>query len=527
MKRLFCVLLFAAVFCTSCKNPVDNISVNIDGNVIHYKTTLILNDVTGASLPATLKVTVTGEDSAYVYDYAGYKEIAITNGLITLGIHPDHQPTAEQEVKFNVTISGTGYLTRIIPVSVNESEYSQVLNIPMLKVATPSAAVSLRTKSTAITAGKLTKADTLTTALTATIKERTTVSILAATEFKSITGTLIKATPLVETLIHYNPQHTDFVGLFPGATLSSNKVLGADGKIGTAFLIPAGFASASLTIGAEVVNEVTLPLAVNLEINPNYKPIATGQTVKLGDQLQVYHYNYLTGIWTYETVGTVARDSYGKLAVKFTSLHPGGFFVGDVLPTLACKTTSIKLIAPWLASGKQPMNITVYTADGLTKLLSKMAQVSDGLTETLSDLPAVAMVYKVSTVTTNEVLAEGNIINPCLGEQLMATLNAPAGTADHVTITVSVNCTGKGEITPPNFDLFYKVSSSSAAFQLLGTVENGKLSTTLLKIGTTYDFRVNWGTETKTVKSRSITSADNATSTSPGQALSIQACGVN
>lgn len=527
MKRLLFLLLFAVVFCNSCKNPVENISVNIDGNVIHYKTTLILNDLTGASLPATLQVTVTGPDSAYVYDYAGFKEIEITNGLITLGIHPDHQPTAAHEVNFNVMVSGAGYLTRIIPVTVTESAYSQVLNISMLKLAAPSAAVSLNTKSVVLTAGKLVKADSLLTAITATIKERTTLRLSAGTEFKSLTVTLIKTSPLVETLIHYNPRHTDFISLFPGGSLSSASVMAADGKTGTAFMIPAGFASVSFSMGTDVVNELTLPAAISMEINPAYKPMATGQTVKVGDQLQVYRYNYSRGIWTYETVGTVFTDSYGKLAIKFNSLQPGGFFVGDLLPTLACKTTTIKFIAPWLMTGKQPMLITVYTADGLTMLMRKMTQVGDGLIESLADLPAIPMVYKVTTIAANEVLAEGNIADPCLGAQLTATLQSPAGTADHITMAVAVNCTGKGEITPPNFDLFYKVSSSSVAFQLLGTVENGKLSTTLLKIGTTYDFRVNWGAETKTVKSRTIVAADNTASSSPGQALSIQACGVN
>jgi hypothetical protein len=525
MMRFLLVFLFAGIFCSSCNNPVDNITVNIDGNVIHYKATIILSDPTGAGLPA-LTVKITGKDSASVYDYAGLKAIKVVNGVITLGIHPDLEPTSTRDVQFNVVVSGVNYEPRVIPVTITAGQYNQTFNVSVLKTSATTVNASVKTKSMALTTGKLTLADTLVTALTTAITERTTVILAAGTEFKGTTGALIKSTPLAETIVHYNTRSADILSLFPGASFSSLNVTGQNGSTGPAFLIPAAFVNVDMTVGAQDVSSLSLAFKVSQEINPDFKPVATGQKVKAGDQLSIYSYNYTTGRWKYETTATVAADKYGKLAVTYTSLSPNGFFAGDVLQTLACKNTSFKFIGPWLEKGSQPLNLEIWSADGSMKLATKEVQVSDGTQQAITGLPALAMSYKIRTTATNEILAQGDIADPCLGEMINVTLTPPAGVINNITLKLIVNCPGKGTISPPDFDLFYKLSSSGT-YQLLGTVQNGVLNTTLLKIGTTYDFRVNWGAETTTVKSRTITANDSTSGSGTGQTLSIQACGVN
>lgn len=522
--RFLLIFLFAGLLYAGCTNPVENVTINIDGNVIHYKTTIILSDPTGVALPA-FTVKITGKDSLHIYDYAGLKDIRATNGVITLGVHPDFEPTASNSVQFNVVVTAAGYETKLIPVSIAAAQYSQVLNIAVLKTSATSTSAAVSTKTTVLTAGKLVLADVLATVATTAITEKTTVTLAAGTQFKGGTGALITGTPLIETIVHYNAKSTALLSLFPGASYSSTNVAAQNGTVGAAFFIPAAFANVDMSVAAQDVSALSVAFKVSQEINPDFKPLATGQKVKVGDQLKVYSYNYATGRWKYETVAPVATVS-GKLAVTFSTLSPNGFFVGDVIPSLACKNTSFKFIAPWLGTGTQLLNLEIWSADGLTKLVTKQLQVSDGLQQLVTDLPPTAVTYKV-TSNTNAVLAQGSITDPCLGNLVNVTVAAPTGTVDNITLTLTATCPGKGAITPPDFDLFYKLSSSTGTFQLLGTVHGGVLKTTLLKIGSVYDFRVNWGAETTTIKSRTIVANDVTTGGGKGQTLSVQACGVN
>lgn len=523
--RFLLIFLFAGLLYAGCTNPVENVTINVSGNVIHYKTTIILSDPAGAALPA-FTVKITGRDSLHIYDYSGLKDIRATNGVITLGVHPDFEPTSSKDVEFNVVVSATGYETRIIPVTIAAAQYSQVTNVAVLKTAATSTSAAVIAKTTVLTAGKLVLADVLATAATTTITEKTTVTLTAGTQFKGATGALINGTPLIETIVHYNAKSAALLSLFPGASYSSTNVTGQNGTVSEAFFIPAAFANVDMNVAGQDVSALSVAFKVSQEINPDFKPQATGQKVKVGDQLKVYSYNYTSGGWKYETVAPVALDASGKLAVTFNTLSPNGFFVGDVLQTMACKNTSFKFIAPWLGTGTQPMNLEIWSADGLTKLSVEQLQVSDGLQQLITDLPSVAITYKL-TSNANVILAQGNITDPCLGNTVNVTVAAPTGTVDNITLTLTATCPGKGSITPPDFDLFYKLSSSTGSFQLLGTVHGGVLKTTLLKIGSVYDFRVNWGAETTTIKSRTIVANDATTSGGKGQALSVQACGVN
>lgn len=526
MKKELLILWFAALFALGCTNPVDHISVEVNGNFIHYKTTIVLVDPTGAALPA-FTVQITGTDSASIYDYSGLKAIKATNGIVTVGVHPDFEPTATKNVTFNVVVSASNYATRIIPVTIAAGQYNQQLNVSVLKITATSVNAAVRTRSTVLASGTLGKADTLSTLLSTSITERTTVILPAGLQFKGGTGALINSTPLAETLIHYNAKSAELLGLFPGAAYSSNNVTGSDGSLGSAFFIPAAFASLDLTVGAQIVTAGSQNFQLQQQVNPDYVLSSSGQKVKAGDQLMVYSYTYTTGRWKYVTAAPVAADRSGKLSVSYNALSPGGYFVGEVLPVAGCKATTFKLLAPWLGTSVQPVNIEIWNAGGTMKLAVKLVQATDGISVALADLPATTMTYKVITANTAEVLAQGSLANPCLGEVINATLASPAGTLDNVVLKLIVNCPGKGTIIPPDFDLFYKLSSSSGAYQLLGTVKEGSLTTTLLKVGQTYDFRVNWGNETTTIKSRTISSNDTASGGGTGQTITVQACGVN
>jgi len=524
MNRYLLILLCAVFLGAGCTNPVDDISIDINGKFINYKATIILTDPTGANIPSTLSVKITGADSSEIYDYAGLKNISVLNGIITLGVHPSDEPTSSDPVDFNVVISGANYGTKVIPVRIVEGQFQQLMNVSVINTARPPTTVSLVTRSTVLKTGLMPAADELFTNLTAMVPTRSTVTLASGTGFKAAGGTTLTAGPMVETLVHYNTTSTDFVSLFPGATYSSELIKGKSGTVTAGFMYPAAYTTVTMTAGGQDVAETTQPFAVSIEVNPAYKMQANQQTIGVGTTLQVYSYDDHTDHWTYRTEAPVVMDKYGKLAVNFTSTIPEDYFVGDVSTSVACTNPMLKFSATWLGEGTLPVNIEIWSPDAVTKYSNNALQLHDGSTSTISGLPATAVAFKVISTSTNEVLASGSIANPCSGEQVNITLAQPAVATDLVTLSLAVNCPGKGNITPPSFDMFYRVSGSNTSYKLLGTVDGGKLTTTALKIGSNYDFRANFGTDTKTVNNRQITQADAG---GTGQALSISACGIN
>jgi len=524
MNRYLLILLCTVFLGAGCTNPVDDISIDINGKFINYKATIILNDPTGANIPNTLSVKITGPDSAVIYDYAGLKDISVLNGIITLGVHPNDEPSSGDPVEFNVQIQGAGYGTRIIPMTIVEGQFAQLTNVSMFSTTRPPTAVSLATRSTVLRTGTMPAADELSTNLTSTILERSTTRLAAGTGFKANGGTALTGTPMVETLVHYNTTSADFVSLFPGASFSSQKIIGKTGTVTPGFLYPAGYTTVNMTAAGQEVAETSQAFEVSIEVNPLYKLQATKQPVTAGSALQVYSYDEKTGIWKYETEAAVATDKYGKLALTFNTVKVLDFFVGEATTSVACTNPMLKFSAPWLSTGTLPVTVEIWSDDAVTKYANNALQLTDGSTQTVAGLPATAVKFRVISASTSELLASGSIANPCSGEQVNITLAQPAVATDLVTLSLSVNCPGKGNITPPSFDMFYRVSGSNTSYKLLGTVDGGKLTTTALKIGSNYDFRANFGTDTKTVNNRQITQADAG---GTGQALSISACGIN
>ena len=510
--KIYSFLLLAAFLFNSCRNPAYDIDVLFDANVIQYKTTVILKDANGATLP-NLSVSITGADAASIYDFSGTKQIFAPSGVITLGVTPKAVPTAGKSLSFNVVVKGAGYEEKNIPVTISVDQFSQILTVTMLKVTTPSDASTVVTRDVTLGAdGKTLTATTIETPVSSTVAQTTSIMIPAGTQFRDAAGNILVGNTLTVRTINYDANDPASIDMFPGGSLSAPNVLGADGKTGSAFFMPAGFANIQMFVNGVEVKSFSQPITISIQVDPTFKPQATGKAIKAGDQLMVYSYDVAAGKFSYESVSTIAVDAKGKLAAAFPMSHLTIFIVGDVVSTANCTDPMVTFVAPWLNDGTQVMNMEILSADGSRVLAHTPVMVSNGLVHRLAGLPAVAVMYKVKD-NSGRVLAEGAITDPCAGSNLTITVGAPSGPAvQNISLILNVNCPGKGIIIVPNFDLFYKPAGApNSAYQLLGTTSNGMLKTTSLTIGNSYDFRATWKNETKVVGNRTITDLDMST----------------
>jgi hypothetical protein len=520
MKNLYKIfsllLLLTVLFFNSCRNPAYDMNVLFDADIIKYKATIILKDASGTALPANLSVSVTGTDAASIYDFSGTKVIYAPGGVITLGVTPKGEPTAAKALSFNIIVKGSGYEDKNIPVAIIENQFSQIIEVTMLKSNTPTSVTSVISRNVPLSpTGAVTATTTLVTPVSATVPQTTTVTLPAGTQLKDGSGAILTGSAVNARAINFDASDPEAIGLFPGGDFSAPVVTGPGGTKGPAFFIPAGYTSIQLFVGTTEVKSFTNPISVKVQLDPAFRPQATGALLKAGDQLSIYSYQVETGEFKYESMGTVAQDGSGQLAITFETSHLTIFIIGDVIPTPGCKGAEVTFIAPWLGVGTQPLQVEIYTSDGLKLLDKRTLLMKDGLKDYFTGLPAIPVRYRIVD-NVNKALAEGSITDPCAGTAFTINLGVPEGGAPQsVTLVLNVVCPDKGAITVPNFDLFYKPAGApNSAYALLGTAEKGLLKTTLLKVGSSYDFRATWRNTTKTA-SRLITDQDMSATVDP------------
>ncbi|TDO19039.1 hypothetical protein [Pedobacter duraquae] len=539
MKKLIYKLtaltvLIGFVF-SGCRNPAYDINVLFDAAVIQYKATLILSDAAGGTLPTTgITATITGADAASIYDFSGTKAVPVTNGIITLGVTPKDIPTSAKTLSFNVVIAAPGYDTRTIPVSIALNQFGQIIDIPLLKTVVPTPASSVVSTTIPVNAAGATTAPvTFATPSTGNVPQQTAITVPAGVSFKDAAGTTLIGTVTAQA-VNFDASDPVALALFPGGDLSAPNVKLADGTTGSAFFYPAGFTDINMYVGGVAVRNFTTPITIGMQLDETFRPQATGQPLAVGNQIGIY--SYRDNAFQFETNATVIRDAAGKLAVSFQTNHLTVFIAGDVVKTANCKPTSVTFSAAWMQTATTPLTVQILDPRDNSILDERTVLVKDGGVDIWSGLPPTAYKYRIIWPATGATLSEGSVTNGCDGTAYTITVAAP-GTAPVVSVSLmlGVICPGKGIISVPDFDLFYKPAGSTAAYTLLGTVKNGQLRSILLQVGSAYDFRANWGTQTKTVLNKTITSADLSTTVGDGvylgdkkptanKALLIEAC---
>ncbi|TZF81541.1 hypothetical protein FW774_18505 [Pedobacter sp. BS3] len=494
------VTVLMVLLSLSCNKAKENIDILINADIIHYSVLFDVREATTGNVPEGLSVSAIGQDAGVVYDISGNKNLSMDGGLLTLGIDPHYDPQGGNPLKFSLKITGEGYATMIVPVTINEEQFHQVKNVKLLKLSNPPASVTVVNTNEAL-ATNSTPAQPIVVSSPATtdVPEIVTVTVPAGTKFLDNSGTQINGNLLNLSVVNYNAQNSDNNDLFPGGTFAAEDVNGPNGQTISTYFTTAAVAKVTFTINGQEVKKFDQPISLLLEVNPSYKMAGTNDAVKVGDKLSIWSYSEDTGKWSYEKEGTVTLVN-GKFVVEFTTNHLTYYSLNEYVETTSCSSPNLVFNASWLNVNTQPMVLQIWNSDGSKLLETNTVIVSNGLEYALNNLPSYAVSYKVLT-TSGEQLAVGTIANPCSGGRLNVQVAAPAVPVVGVTLSLTVKCPNKGIVTPPDFYLYYKTAGAAdATYKLLGVVKKGKLTTTLLQLGQRYDFKAQWGDHVKIIK---------------------------
>lgn len=510
-NKLYAIALLLSIsFVTiQCKHPLDKIQIDIDGsNIIKYSAVFEVAEARGASVSG-LNVTIGGADADFIYDLGGTKNFAINSGMLSLGVDPHFNPTSSKPVRFDVILSGQGFITEIIPVTIVQDQLQQLKQVAVMRELTPPPSASAINATFPLTLNAVIPAVTFNTPLSNGVTETVTVNLTEGTQFKSSSSDLIKGPSLSASVMNFNMADPKALDFFPGGSLISDRVIGPENKEVAATFLPAAFTSIDMRVAGTQVKSFNQPVNVSMGINPSYQNERTGQTVKAGDMLSVYSYESSTGVWKYEKEAAVINVN-GKLQLPFTTNHLTWFMTGIVFtvprPAVTPKI-EITFLAPWLNGADLPVTIKIKQSGMVVRkqqhaLKHNAKWICNGILEGS---------YTLEIWGNDQMLLyTGTIVVPA-GNNMKVTFEivSPAVVGPLVSMELKIKCPNKSTlITPPDFYLYYNEVNVTGSFRLLGLVSGGTFTTRLLDLNKRYNFKAVWGDKTKIVLDRKV-STDN------------------
>jgi len=320
ITTLLCLAAFTGVF-IGCKKATDGLIVHINTNIYTSPMTVHFVNANGKSittLPTQFAITLTGSSAASVYTSDGGTKYNVFNSFINLALDRSVQPTTKNPVTFTIIGSVPGFSN--INYSVKLISDSAVnITIPLIETANPPADVAITNNSFGLTSG------TATTAIVATGGSGTAVTskvtIPANTQLEDANGTPIAASNLQVSMLQYGTDSLNSLLAIPGGTHPAN-VLDASGNTiaGGVSFVSAGALTLNMTADGTPVKHFSQPIQINLDMATNINNFATGQPVKVNDQIPVWSMDESTGIWKSDGIATVVSNG-GKLSASFSASH--------------------------------------------------------------------------------------------------------------------------------------------------------------------------------------------------------------
>ncbi|QKJ28260.1 hypothetical protein HQ865_00285 [Mucilaginibacter mali] len=515
------LLTLVSVVAVRCKKPTDGININVNtSNLFHYTALVQIVDPSG-NVPNGLSVALTGANAAAIYGIDGRKALSAPAGIISIAVHPKMEPTATSPLKFNLVVTGAGYLPLTIPVTISTSQPNQVIKANILNLVVPTAGVATTTTtSNTVAAGTVTAPITIATTPSGG-PEATSVTIPAGTKLQDAAGNTVAGNSVALNVNNFNTSQQTAVNLFPGGSLAAANISGGTSSSGV--FMPAGFANVTMTVNGTEIKKFSSPINITMTLDPAYKNPSTGTLIAPGQTMGLYSYDTGTGQWQFETNVTVGGTAAAP-TVTFTTSHLTVFSIGAL--QVALNRLTLSFIASWLTTDVVA-NIRVIAAvtngpayniyDQTASIdLTNLTVNIDGQIPTPTATNSISLTFLSSTGT---ILATATVA-PGTTSLTVTLASPPLGPI--TDLFLQLDCAGAGSskvgiFTPPDFYLLYKPTGAPVtSYQILGQVQGGHLITQQLLATQNYDFKASLNQSVKEVINHNISENTSANQTVGG-----------
>lgn len=496
----FC--LFLALF-SGCTNPVDDIKIIIDGDIIKNTALIRISDPQNPeTIPSGITITVSGKDSASIYEISGKKNFIVKDGCISLGIDPGRVITEADPAECILTISAPGYLSASQPLSFAPDLKQQIIAVNLIKAENPPAGVSVVQKTASLNKNVLNAEFSAETPL-ANKHESVKVTFEKGTDFRW-GGSELKGKLLILSLLHFDARQPSSLQAFPGGLLATGVTL-PDGSTGNLNFSTAGFFKLQLGVDNHTADASGREFKMTASVDAGLLNPETGKQVAAGDKIGLWYYQDNAGKWIY-LKDISLNSSNGKLVAGFNIWKAGWYSLNWY--TVSCTNTlKVNVVTRAPNAGNRYIAAFFNSTDFFPFYTQRLDLSNSNTSLTYKNLPQSATKVRIfeadefntwlaSGTKSNmpEAVAESNWVEACASEPV--TLEIPYVPAVDITLDYVGFCPSNTKLDIRlSMYVFYR-EAGAGPFQLLGYMDKGHLVTNMLKIGKTYDLKSNYNNET-------------------------------
>lgn len=528
-KNVFFSLLFlllVSLVSNSCDMPETEIAIAQDF-MTHVAQVSFIKDTSNEAAGKLLeeldntKVTITGPDKDKVYSIEGKKEYVIQGGMLHLLLDPSIEFASDSETyTVNLIIEPAGYLKRNVPITFVKDVNTSFYEVAMLQKTSLPKGINLTTNTneTVGTDTGLNTAINLTASNATTEGVSTEITIPKGLKMRDSSG-LLSGSLSVEVYSFSEADNT--TAYYPGGLMPTNVDMG-NGTSAEGAFVSAGFTTINMTVGGKKVKTFEGgAVAVKMTLSKtNFNP-KTGNPFKKDDKIDIWSYEDDNGQWKFESTGTVKEDANGLLYVSFETKHLSSFnldylFGGnegrcrysklkinwagvDIANKTNCRFT-IKYVGPGNASGWNQLVVT------------NQAEIYDGHYIDLKNAPQLPVEIEIYDIKNQKSIAKKTFAKGelCSGGSINITsipVKKPL-----VTLTYQGMCTKAKVLPPVGTRVYYRKTGTTGWIQFHYVDFNrrfdNKITTNVLTVGQTYDFKIFAGGKSLEQKGINISRAD-------------------
>lgn len=491
-------VMLAVMLCLcfpACKKPTEGLSLSIAPQLFEYTVALqFYNAADPANPPAGISLKAEGKSASGIYEISGNKKLTVVDGFISLGLLADRNPVAGSPVQFMLQVTAPGYMPLTIPVKMIYGQKVQFIQVAMINLETPPAGVSLKKASITLDNNAVPAATNILTPLAQGKQEALSFTIPAGTQFKDQAGNTLTGNTLSVTLLHFDSRKATSLNAYPGGRRSSDLVKDASGITTSAYFQTAGFFYLHCNIDGKSVASFSKNATAVMDIsNQQWNPKA-GRNFNTGDSISVYSFAPGTAIWTTEGTSAIHNAS-GKLKAQFNINKARSYSFAHT--GKVCSES--QLVFNTGVAEPEVFRVDIFADnDQFTPVYSGLVQAGDREAVPFADMPSGNITLKAYPSDIANPLYDFFLHTQAIG---VFTGNSCGGggaimiddqNKEPLYFDIQGYCSNTKTYVRPTFYVLYALPGSGK-FQLLGLVQNGRLSTRNLDVNKTYDFKVIWG----------------------------------
>jgi len=482
---------------------VDDFDLRIKPELMAHSAQLNIYDASDeGTIPENIVLSIESENKADVYEVSGVQTFNVVEGKIGIGLHPRANPDPDDPATITLLVTADGYLDKRVQVSLASDEESQLVEVPMVRVDNPPTGVNFQVNNTGLVGDSLSNNFVIDVPASNGSSTGMEIDMPTGTAFFDEDGNAITGGQLDVQVGHFDNQQESSLATFPGG-FSPDSIIDANGNAASGTFVTGGFATIDMSVGGTEVKNFSKPVTVTMDVNANTINPNTGSKVALGDSFPIWSFDQAANIWKYETDGIVRQGSNGlEVAYQITHLSwynldfKGVRCCGGQWTRVnrrwnyqytPCKVLTVNMPG-WSASDNAYFKVrTVYanTNQDVSRFSTKWKKLYDGATLSVRNAPDANVEVIVYDRSGTEI-GRSAVTKLCSGtESFNVNLTPP----NRIIFDVEGVCANNQQVSiKPSFWVYYRQTGGPSWFRTLGYLSQGSGSTTLLNIGTEYEF---------------------------------------